>query len=68
MLMGSERDLAALLNPLPCAVGMGSRLARSEIHARDLGLWADLSGFAGGIEGRELGSLGGLQAAWRSSR
>lgn len=68
--MGLESDTAFLFNTLLHALGVGSQLAKSEIHAcvRELNLQADLLVFPGENEGRELSSLGGLRGTWHFSR
>lgn len=66
--MGLESDIAVLFNTLLHAVGVGSQLAKSEIHAciRELNLQSDLL-VPGENEGKELGSLSGLWGTWRFS-
>ncbi|XP_017927072.1 tomoregulin-2-like [Manacus vitellinus] len=51
--MGLESDIAVLFNTLLHAVGVGSQLAKSEIHAciRELNLQSDLLVFPGENEG-----------------
>lgn len=55
-LNGLESDIAVLFNTLLHAVGVGSQLVKSEIHAciRELNLQLDLSDFPGENEGKEL--------------
>ena len=67
--MGLESDIAVLFNTLLHAVGVGSHLAKSEIHAciRELNLQSDLLVFPGENEGKELGSLSGLWGTWHFS-
>lgn len=64
--MGLESDIAVLFSILPLAVGVGSQLAKSEIHAciRELNLQSDLLVFPGESEGKELGSLSGSWGTW----
>lgn len=54
--MGLESDIAVLFNTLLHAVGVGSQLVKSEIHACicELNLQLDLSDFPGENEGKEL--------------
>lgn len=67
--MGLESDVAVPFNTLLHAVGVGSQLAKSEIHAciRELNLQSDLLVFPGENEGKELGSLSGSRGTWHFS-
>lgn len=67
--MGLESAIAVLLSILPLAVGVGSQLAKSEIHAciRELNVQSDLLVFPEEYEGKELGSLSGSWGTWHFS-